>query len=114
MFHDLEWVALRVKGQSVMLHQIRKMVGMAIAILRTGADPVQSVALSTGKAKRNVPRAPGVGLYLRQINFDSYNKRLARLHNPQDSLDWNKYRVRSAARAWRAAGGGGRSLCGPE
>lgn len=31
---NLEYVQIRIKGQSFMLHQIRKMIGLVIAIMR--------------------------------------------------------------------------------
>ncbi|KAI9164502.1 tRNA pseudouridine synthase 1 [Blastocladiella emersonii ATCC 22665] len=73
-----EWVSLKVHGQSFMLHQIRKMVGLAIMLLKTGTprDAVQP-ALLTGDVKVNVPKAPGLGLLLEQCVFSVYNKKAA-------------------------------------
>jgi hypothetical protein len=95
----LEWVRLRVCGQSFMLHQIRKMVGMAIAVVRTSADPRVAVPRSLGRERHMVPRAPGTGLFLRQVNYDAYNRRLVRLGQPDNAIDWGVYRVRLVAQS---------------
>ena len=62
----LEMALLEVKGQSFMLHQIRKMIGLVIAILR-GHCPDSTLDLAWGVQRVDVPRAPGLGLMLDQV-----------------------------------------------
>ena len=91
----LEFVTLRVKGQSFVLHQIRKMVGMAIAVMRGLATEEQlKEALQPDKVGQ-VPMAPAVGLYLVKSIFDNYNKRFKSSHLPID-LDQYAEKVRAA------------------
>lgn len=54
------------QGQSFMLHQIRKMVGLAIAVLRGHADP-SVLERALGKDKVMIPTAPGLGLVLDMV-----------------------------------------------
>lgn len=62
----LEFAVIRIKGQSFMLHQIRKMIGMTIAVVRGHAS--ESVVNQTfEKDKIDVPRAPGLGLMLEEV-----------------------------------------------
>ncbi|PIA17987.1 pseudouridine synthase [Coemansia reversa NRRL 1564] len=69
-----EWLSLKVKGQSFMLHQIRKMVGLVILMVRAGA-PLSLMDKLFGGPRVNVPKAPGLGLLLERPVFDGYNKR---------------------------------------
>ncbi|GMH38133.1 hypothetical protein BSKO_06017 [Bryopsis sp. KO-2023] len=72
-FHGEEWVRVRVLGQSFMLHQIRKMIGFIIAVMR---DLVEPDSLATALQKDwnvNVPVAPSVGLFLDETFYDAYN-----------------------------------------
>lgn len=73
----VEFIALKVKGQSFMLHQIRKMVGLCVAICRGHAPlSILSTALcTTPPTSVNVPRAPGLGLVLDRVHYDRYNRR---------------------------------------
>lgn len=64
-------------GQSFMLHQIRKMVGMAVAIMR--GDAPEGCIRTALQPKRTVPTpmAPEVGLFLDECYYDAYNTRCA-------------------------------------
>ncbi|KAI4388492.1 hypothetical protein MLD38_000814 [Melastoma candidum] len=69
------FVKCEVVGQSFMLHQIRKLIGLAVAIMRNCAPELLiSKALQTD-VRVNVPTAPEVGLYLDECFFTSYNKK---------------------------------------
>nr|XP_023396200.1 LOW QUALITY PROTEIN: tRNA pseudouridine synthase A [Loxodonta africana] len=82
----LEFAVITVKGQSFMTHQIRKMVGLVVAIMR-GHAPESLLEHSWGPTKVDVPKAPGLGLVLERVHFDRYNQRFGGdgLHEP---LDW--------------------------
>lgn len=72
--HGLEFITLKVKGQSFMLHQIRKMVGLLLAIVRGLCDE-DVMERSFGEEKINLPKAPGLGLVLDTVHYDRYNNR---------------------------------------
>ncbi|XP_060048692.1 pseudouridylate synthase 1 homolog isoform X2 [Erinaceus europaeus] len=82
----LEFAVIKVKGQSFMTHQIRKMVGLLLAIVK-GYAPESVLERSWGPAKLDVPKAPGLGLVLERVHFEKYNQRYGHdgLHEP---LDW--------------------------
>lgn len=64
---DQPWVKLVVVGQSFMLHQIRKMVGMAVAVMR-GAAPAECISLALDPDRDlNTPMAPALGLFLVRV-----------------------------------------------
>ena len=74
IINDTEWLSLKVHGQSFMMHQIRKMVGMAALIVRCGTD-IARLKESFGPALMSIPKAPALGLLLEKPVFDSYNLR---------------------------------------
>ncbi|XP_053443312.1 pseudouridylate synthase 1 homolog isoform X3 [Nycticebus coucang] len=82
----LEFAVIKVKGQSFMMHQIRKMVGLVVAIVK-GYAPESVLERSWGEEKVDVPKAPGLGLVLERVHFEKYNQRFGNdgLHEP---LDW--------------------------
>uniref|UniRef100_A0A2K5J6D6 Pseudouridine synthase I TruA alpha/beta domain-containing protein n=1 Tax=Colobus angolensis palliatus TaxID=336983 RepID=A0A2K5J6D6_COLAP len=82
----LEFAVIRVKGQSFMMHQIRKMIGLVVAIVK-GYAPESVLERSWGTEKVDVPKAPGLGLVLERVHFEKYNQRFGNdgLHEP---LDW--------------------------
>ncbi|XP_066116962.1 pseudouridylate synthase 1 homolog isoform X2 [Saccopteryx bilineata] len=91
----MEFAVIKVKGQSFMTHQIRKMVGLLVAIVK-GYASEDVLERSWGEAKVDVPKAPGLGLVLERVHFESYNRRFGRdgLHEP---LDWAGEEAEAAA-----------------
>eukprot|EP01012_Entosiphon_sulcatum_P056065 TRINITY_DN7903_c0_g1_i1.p1 TRINITY_DN7903_c0_g1~~TRINITY_DN7903_c0_g1_i1.p1 ORF type:complete len:546 (-),score=81.82 TRINITY_DN7903_c0_g1_i1:24-1634(-) len=77
--NGMEVVRLEVKGQSFLLNQIRKMIGIVMIIVsgQLGAEALE-YALDPKNAV-NVPPAPGTGLMLNDLQFESYNNRLLQL-----------------------------------
>lgn len=70
-----QWVRMVVVGQSFMLHQIRKLVGTAVAVMR-GVAPPDAITLALDPARVVVtPMAPELGLFLDECVFESYNDR---------------------------------------
>jgi tRNA pseudouridine38-40 synthase len=71
---EVEFVRLKIKGQSFMMHQIRKMVGMAISIMRGYKEP-SIIEQALRKEKMMIPQAPGLGLVLDSVHYERYNER---------------------------------------
>lgn len=84
-----EWLSLKVHGQSFMMHQIRKMVGMVALVVRCGCDP-RRIVEAFGDMVISIPKAPSLGLLLERPVFDSYNKR-AKSDLGREALDFGKY-----------------------
>ncbi|KAL8410277.1 hypothetical protein RB596_000106 [Gaeumannomyces avenae] len=72
---DTQWLSLKVHGQSFMMHQIRKMVAMAVLLVRSGAPPADRIKASYGPKRISIPKAPGLGLLLERPVFENYSKR---------------------------------------
>lgn len=76
----IEFVRCEVVGQSFMLHQIRKMIGFAVAMMRNCCpESLMDIALRRD-ININVPTAPEVGLYLDECFFTSYNDKWKDTH----------------------------------
>nr|XP_027228903.1 tRNA pseudouridine synthase A-like [Penaeus vannamei] len=84
----LEWVVIKIKGQSFMLHQIRKMIGLVMAICR-GLASKDVITKAWMKDRVDLPIAPGLGLVLEEPHYDKYNKKYGSdgIHVP---LDWSE------------------------
>ena len=67
-----EWVSIKIHGQSFMLHQIRKMISMAVLVIRTGC-PISRIQDCFGPTKINIPKAPALGLLLENPVYEGYN-----------------------------------------
>lgn len=87
--NDIEFVVLEVKGQSFMLHQIRKMIAIAVAIARN-MIPKETIDEAFKTMDRiEIPLAPSLGLCLCRVHYDHYGKRYGTdgLH---ETLDWKE------------------------
>ncbi|KAI0850322.1 pseudouridine synthase [Daldinia vernicosa] len=87
--NDTQWLSLKVHGQSFMMHQIRKMVGMAVLVTRC-ATPLSRIDESYGAARISIPKAPSLGLLLERPVFENYNKRAREQYNLAE-LDFGNY-----------------------
>ncbi|KAK4778550.1 hypothetical protein SAY86_006078 [Trapa natans] len=76
----IEFVKCEVVGQSFMLHQIRKMIGLAVAVMRNCAPETLLEKAFEKNVNINVPTAPEVGLYLDECFFSSYNQKWKESH----------------------------------
>ena len=84
-----EWLSLKVHGQSFMMHQIRKMIGMVTLLVRCGSS-LDTLDASLGSDKFSIPKVPGLGLLLERPVFDTYNNVQAPKHG-RDKLEFSKY-----------------------
>jgi len=82
----MEYVILEVKGQSFMLHQIRKMIGLVMAMMRGFASD-ETLTKTFGKDRIDIPRAPGVGLMLGHVHYERYDKRYG-TDGMHETLTW--------------------------
>ena len=89
LINGTEWLSLKVHGQSFMMHQIRKMVGMVALVVRCGCDP-KRILEAYGEDVISIPKAPSLGLLLERPVFDSYNQRASSEHG-KEALDFGKY-----------------------
>ncbi|XP_061657217.1 tRNA pseudouridine synthase A [Syngnathoides biaculeatus] len=84
---DNEFAVIKVRGQSFMMHQIRKMIGLVIAVVKGYAEE-NVIDRSWEQEKVDVPKAPGLGLVLERVHFDRYNKRFGG-DGVHECLEWD-------------------------
>lgn len=97
--NGVEWIPTQVVGQSFLLHQIRKMVSVAMDVAR-GAAPVSTIPLALDKTndwRLNV--APAQGLFLEMSYYTGYNRRKASNAELSD-IDWDNVKNPAHAR-WK-------------
>eukprot|EP01133_Synstelium_polycarpum_P002474 gene2474-2815_t len=87
-----QWVQINIVGQSFMLHQIRKMIGVVMQLMRKGIfydSESDEVALATiskmitatfAHRSFNLPMAPGAGLLLDRCIFDVWAQKFSKIH----------------------------------
>lgn len=82
----IEFAVMRVKGQSFMMHHIRKMVGITLSLVRGHTD-METFKKSFTNEKVNLPKAPGLGLVLDFVHYTRYDQRYGADH---DKLLWEE------------------------
>ena len=73
-FGVFQAIKFKIIGQSFLYNQIRKMIGMIIDCMRNKKD-MDFFKNSFLSNKYDIPKAPGEGLYLRNIDYSKYNDR---------------------------------------
>ncbi|GMT32940.1 hypothetical protein PFISCL1PPCAC_24237, partial [Pristionchus fissidentatus] len=87
---DVEFVTCTVKGQSFMLHQIRKMMGMMISIVREMQIPSALKKSFVCADRMDVPKAPGLGLLLERLHYDKYDKQFGNKEPHSPLTNWGE------------------------
>ncbi len=82
----IEFFTVRLVGQSFMLHQIRKMIGTAVMLLRYDI-PRSAIKRTLQTEKFTLPLIPGVGLAVVRCWFTGYDKKVAAIEG-LDPLTW--------------------------
>ncbi|KAK4448929.1 tRNA pseudouridine synthase 1 [Podospora aff. communis PSN243] len=85
---DTEWISIKIHGQSFMMHQIRKMIAMAVMVVRSGA-PLELITQSYEHRRISIPKAPGLGLMLERPVFAEASKKAVSCG--RDPIDFAQY-----------------------
>ena len=88
IFGDTQWIPTQVVGQSFLLHQIRKMVAMAIDVAR-GAAPVGTIQKAMDESLQ-LNTAPAQGLFLEMSFYERYNQRQVQNKSENPPLEWDQ------------------------
>ncbi|XP_042222917.1 tRNA pseudouridine synthase A-like isoform X2 [Homarus americanus] len=83
----LEWITIKIRGQSFLLHQIRKMIALTMVICRGLAKP-DLILRAFKEDFIDLPIAPALGLVLEDQHFDHYNKKYAS-YGTREPLNWD-------------------------
>ncbi|TPX56463.1 hypothetical protein PhCBS80983_g04529 [Powellomyces hirtus] len=85
----MEWVRIKVQAKAFARYQVRKMIAMAIMVIRTNT-PRSVVANSFGFTNIDIPEAPGFGLILDEPFYDTFNSDCERRQDP-NSINFGKH-----------------------
>ncbi|KAK9457958.1 pseudouridine synthase [Dipodascopsis uninucleata] len=88
IINGMEWISIKIHGQSFMLHQIRKMIGLVALIIRSGT-PLNRLTEVFQNVKVNIPKAPALGLLLERPVYDNFNVRLNKFG--REAVDFSSY-----------------------
>ena len=90
---SMEFVRIKLHGYSFMLHQIRKMVGLVMAVAR-GRVTEDFLTDFCWKPKRlHIARVPGLGLVLEDLDFKCYSNKLQIHKSDNKHIDFQNYKV---------------------
>ena len=85
-YEGVEFLELLVEGQSFMIHQIRKMIGLVVFAVRYGLDVRDNFQLACRPEKIMVPLVPSAGLLLHKVLYKQFAKRFPHVQ-PLDFID---------------------------
>eukprot|EP00603_Paraphysomonas_imperforata_P006186 CAMPEP_0114437220 /NCGR_PEP_ID=MMETSP0103-20121206/13889_1 /TAXON_ID=37642 ORGANISM="Paraphysomonas imperforata, Strain PA2" /NCGR_SAMPLE_ID=MMETSP0103 /ASSEMBLY_ACC=CAM_ASM_000201 /LENGTH=195 /DNA_ID=CAMNT_0001607581 /DNA_START=327 /DNA_END=914 /DNA_ORIENTATION=- len=73
---SVEWIKVSLLGQSFLLNQIRKMIGLVVDVTRGAVPEAMFEQCYDAKNKVTVAMVPGLGLFLYELFFDRYHSKL--------------------------------------
>jgi tRNA U38,U39,U40 pseudouridine synthase TruA len=98
ILEGMGWIPTRVVGQSLLLHQIRKMVSLAVDVASGSATRATLEHALKSEEKVHVSLAPAQGLFLDMSIFDSYNQWK---HQDMEDLNWITDEMTPATQRWK-------------
>lgn len=88
LFNDVEFCTIRIRGVSFMMYQLRKMLGLILAVSREVIDSSIFDQVFT-ESLINCPTAPGLGLVLDRQHFDPYDRKYGS-DGKYETLTWEE------------------------
>jgi tRNA pseudouridine38-40 synthase len=101
LVNGVEWIPTTVTGQSFLMHQIRKMICVAMDVAR-GQGRFENQVIERALSRHHLTRlrpAPSQGLFLEMSFYDGYNKRKSQNTN-LENIEWHKDGTAANAR-WK-------------
>jgi tRNA pseudouridine38-40 synthase len=86
----LEYVRVIIYGQSFLLNQIRKMIGMAIELMRGNVSEELFQLSFRPENRMDFPMIPSLGLYLYDLFFDGYNSKQSKMKVKDEQIKERK------------------------
>eukprot|EP01028_Stygiella_incarcerata_P011362 TRINITY_DN639_c0_g1_i3.p1 TRINITY_DN639_c0_g1~~TRINITY_DN639_c0_g1_i3.p1 ORF type:complete len:288 (-),score=95.08 TRINITY_DN639_c0_g1_i3:74-937(-) len=84
MMDGLEWVSIHIHGQSFMLHQIRRMIGLVIAVSMNLVPQKIFDYIFLQEYHLDIFMVPGAGLMLNKCHFSGYDRKNGQLYGPME------------------------------
>lgn len=97
--NGVEYLSIKLQGESFILHQIRKMLGLVSLLVRCSL-PKNKIEKALDQNKNvHISKIPAAGLFLYNTDFENYNRKLKHLQKTNTesqllilkSIDPNKY-----------------------
>ncbi|KAG1415058.1 hypothetical protein G6F58_006661 [Rhizopus delemar] len=90
LIEGMEWISVKLHGSSFMLHQIRKMISIAMLCVHTNASLSMIPMTFNKEINLNIPKAPATGLLLDRPVYEYYNEKVRSLGN-KEPIEFDLY-----------------------
>lgn len=94
IYDEIEYIEIKLHGQSFLLHQIRKMVCFVVLNIKYARNKIDENFNIGFNGELHIPKAPAEYLYLADVFFDDFNKKATeKIYVPEEEKDEYENRV---------------------